>query len=437
MKHKSKVICWLTLFMTAFQLAAAESYIEVVGNRKTKTEYIQKLVNICLNNFKHEETSFDNLNKQLSLGAKKIALRRCINSYGLFSEVIIEVFNEERIKIRVKDKQSFLILPSYNQAQVREETSWGILILDFNSFGRGQLIGALFNRQEQERLDSYSFLYDAPFIDKEGKYGFSVTGFKRSQNFYSFIGSEWVYRVQEEFNFLWLRLKQRLTPKLSLTYGYSPSYLGFNNAFDNEDNEQIIAYPSQSLQTVTLNAEWNELIKRYYYEYGFRAGATLYQQLSNNGKNELDSVMVIELYAGVPSYKQHVFQWNMMAGIRNNARIYNSFRVGGEIGARGIPSDGLWSKHFLITGFDYQLPITQGRYGYWNIGPFIDLGYLWDAQHATDGNLQLSGGVSYYATGIASYVHLRQVNVPAFGLFYGTNSYLQEDYLSLYLGFRI
>ena len=409
----------------------AAPQIEVSGNKRTKTTYIQKLANICINDFDTEKISSYGSSELISQ-AKKLALQQCINNSGLFSSVVVYEFNEEIISIAVADKWSFLVLPSYSQAQARGETGWGVLFFDFNFVGRGQLLGAIFNRKEQDKQDSYSLIYDSPYIDEQGKYGFSVTALKRKLNFYEFVGDDWVFSTQEEFNFLWFRLKHRITSKFSLTYGLAPTYLGFRNAefrHGNTTNSNILP---PDIQSMTLNAEWSNLVKRYYYDRGFRSGATLFQQLNSHGEQkEMQSAVLLEMYAGVPSYQQHVFQWNLLGGTRNNIKEYDTFRIGGELGARGIPADGAWNQQYLISGFDYQLPIVQGRYGYWNIGPFIDVGHLWNLPHHPEKEL------SYYSTGIASYVHLRQVNVPAFGVSFSTNSQYLQDYLSLFIGFRL
>ena len=421
------IIVTLVTVVMAQNLYAAPQ-IDVSGNKRTKTTYIQKLANICINGFDVEKINGYG-SEELISQAKKLALRQCINNSGLFSDVVIYDFNEETISIAVTDKWSFLVLPSYSQAQALGDTGWGLLFFDFNFLGRGELLGAIFNRKGPDNQDSYSLIYDVPYIDKQGKYGFSVIALNRKQTFYNFVGDDWVFSTLEEFNFIWFKVKHRITSKFSLTYGFAPTYLGFSNARPKNGDTIKSDGLSPNIPSMTLNAEWSNVVKRYYYEKGFRSGATLFQQISND--DEMQSALLLEMYAGVPTYQQHVFQWGLLGGTRNNIKPYDAFRIGGELGARGIPADGAWSQQYLVSSFDYQLPIVQGRYGYWNIGPFIDVGYLWNLPNGPEKEL------SYYATGIVSYVHLRQVNVPAFGVSFSTNSRYQQDYLSLFIGFRL
>lgn len=420
------------------QDADAATAIEVSGNERTKVSYIKKLTNICLNDFSHARRSRKNLinlgkDTELIRQTKQLYLKQCLTNSGLFFEVQIVRFDKEKIEIIVQDKWSLLALPSYSAGPDPISVYWGLLIFDFNVGGRGQLVGFIFNRQNSEEVNSYSLLYDIPYLDTQGKFGFSLAALNRNQIYYSYEGKDWNYRVNEQFNFLWLRLKHRLTPEFSLTYGVAPSFLGFKDEVyrggRNVNTPAEIENHAQEIQSATLNTEWNNLQRRYYYERGFSFSNTIFHQLHNSQKNP-DTASLMNLYVGVPTYKQQVFQWNLEAGFRNNVERYNSWRIGGELGARAIPPDGAWSQHFAITSFDYQIPLAQGQYGYWNLGPFVDFGYLWKVQHRPEEEL------GYYAYGLASYVHLRRVNVPAFGLFIGTNNKYRENYVSFFAGFR-
>ena len=410
--------------------------IEVIGNKKTKTAYIKKLVNICLRDF--EESSRHRniraeLDDELLIQTQGYYLQRCLNSSGLFASVNIEWLEPDKISIWVSDKISFLALPSYNAGPEPISVYWGVLIFDFNAGGKGQLVGALYDRQNFDNADSYSLLYDIPYVDQEGRYGFNMVISDTKRFFYSYQGQGWNYRVRERFRFLWLRLKHRLNPQFSLTYGYAPTSFEFSNAIrirGETQEEAEIANPQQDIQGITFNVEWKNLERQFYYDKGFSFSNTLFHQLSNSQK-EAETASWMRMYWGVPSVGQHVFQGTLDLGTRSEIEPYSSWRLGGDIGERSVPRDSFWSQHFATSSFDYQLPIVQGRYGYWNFGPFIDLGYLWNVQHNEEKEF------GYYSLGIASYLHLRRINVPAIGVSFGTNSRYGNGYASIYIGYQL
>ena len=118
-------------------------------------------------------------------------------------------------------------------------------------------------------------------------------------------------------------------------------------------------------------------------------------------------------------------------GVRDEVDEVDNLRIGSEPGSRGIPDHGAWNQQYITLGLDYELLLAQGRYGYWTIGPFADQGYQWNVFHHPKKNF------GYYATGLVTYVYLQQVNVPALGLFFSSNSEYQKDFVSFYIGFRI
>ncbi len=416
---------------TTATITNAAPDIEVSGNKRTKSSYIVKLSNICLAKFDEDKARSLSSDTEVIRRAKKIHLQRCINGSGLFSSVKLEQFNSEKITILVKDKWSFLVLPSYSSGGTEDSVVWGLLFFDFNLAGQGQLFGFIYRKQPVRNLDTYSLLYDNPYLDKQGKYGFSFVLFDRAQSFFSYEGKDSNYRVDEKFRFLWLRLKHRITDNFALSYGYAPTFLGFSEQEYRDGRDVAIENPQQNIQSITLAPEWSNLERRYYYDKGFEFTSTIYHQLINSGKSP-DTAVELNMYLGVPTHKQQVFQWELQGGTRTSIEPYNSWRTGGNIGSRGLQDDGLWSQNYLSTSFDYQVPATQGRYGYWNFGPFLDLGNLSNVLHNPDNK----DGLFYYSYGISSYVHLRQVNVPAFGVSLGTTNLYDGLFGQFFVGFR-
>lgn len=429
-KYISLLIAFI--FAATIPVANAEPQIEVTGNKRTKSDYIAKLSRICLEKFDEKKARSLSNDAEVLRRSKQLHLQVCINTSGLFSSVNIEEFNDEKITINVRDKWSFLVLPSYSAGRNEDSIVWGLLFFDFNFVGRGQLFGFIYRKQPVQNLNTYSFIYDIPYLDEKGKYGFSFALFDRNQNFFSYAGDDWNYRVVENFRFLWLRLKHRITDEFSLTYGYAPTFLGFSDQ-EYKDGRAIdpIENPEQKIQSITLAPEWSNLERRYYYDKGFKFISTVYHQLSNSQKDPETAVDLIA-YAGVPTYKQQVFQWELQGGTRSDIEPYNSWQRGGELGSRGVQDNGLWGQSYLSTSFDYQVPATQGKYGYWNFGPFIDTGHVWNVLHNPDNK----DGLSYYSYGISSYVHLRRVNVPAFGISVGGTDLYDGLFSQFFVGFR-
>ena len=424
----------IAVFFLAPAAVSAAPTIEVTGNSKTKTPYVEKLTRICLNTFDTSRIQAGLVSPEVVLQAQELHLKQCLINNGLFSEIEIRGFSEDKIELFVRDKWSFIALPSYRSWEQEDSVFWGILMFDFNTRGHGELAGLIYDHQEQGKLDSFSFLYEIPYVDRDGKFGFSFAISDRNRNYYSVDDSGWNYRVLEEFQFFWLRLKQRLTPKFSLTYGYTPSNWRYRDTSCGAGGckggaTTAVPNPVQNVHGVTLGAGWEDSNRRYYYDDGEYFAATLFHQVTNSAK-VAETALIINARGGVPTRKQEVFQWHVDVGWRSDVEPYNSWRIGGEVGARGLPPDSIWGQGFATAAFDYQFPMAQGTYGFWNIGPFMDLGYIGNVQHSDNKDF---GYVNY---GIASYVHLRQVNVPALGIFYGFSDRFSDGQLGFFAGFQ-
>ncbi|MCH9665287.1 MAG: hypothetical protein K0U41_05505, partial [Gammaproteobacteria bacterium] len=300
--------------------AHAALQIDISGNKRTKDSYIEKLSHICLAKFDEERARALSTDAEVLKKGKQLHLQRCLKASGLFASVEIKELDAEKVVILVRDKWSFIVLPSYITGGIEESIVWGLLFLDFNLAGQGQLLAVNYQKQPESNLDSYSFLYDIPYLDKDGKYGFSMTISDRKQNHFSYQDIDWTYRVTEHFRFIWLRLKHRITPEFSLTYGYAPTFLGFSDEEHRGNTtpppNQIIENDAQRIHSFTFATEWSNLKRQYYYDKGFRINTIIYHQLSNSQKDDTDTAAEFKVYAGIPSTKQQVFQWELKGGTR-------------------------------------------------------------------------------------------------------------------------
>lgn len=418
----------LGLFCIGNPLWAAP-IIEITGNEKTRTSYIEKLTRICLPTLK--ATKY--VQKDLANLEKGAHLQQCLINSGLFSRVVVRTYTDERIVLEITDKAHRLVLPTYQRSQVREDIFWGVLLFDANVAGRGHSTALLYTRQQERKRNSYSFFYNIPYTSASGKHGFTLIGYNRDTDFYSYENTRWKYKTREIFQFLWLRGSYYITPDFELLYGYAPSILGYSESV-NRDNPAAIAADSYiEIQSLNLGILYDLTDRKYYYDKGFRFDSTYYQQVSRTDDKDISAAYLMDLYYGIPprSDSRHIFSLRMLGGTRDRVDEVDNLRIGSEPGSRGIPDKGAWNGQYLTVGLDYQLPIVRGRYGYWTAGPFVDYGYQWGVFHHS---VQDFG---YHATGISSFVHLLNINFPAIGMFYSSNSHYQKDFLSFYIGFSI
>lgn len=413
---------------------AAEPVVQISGNDKTKTAYIEKLTRICLKEAKKRDIFFPR--EDLRNEIMKTRIRQCLLNSNLFSEVNIPVYREtedgarEIIEIEVEDKFSQIVLPTYQQSQASHDTVWGALFYDANVRGRGESSGFLYTHQENAKRDSFSFFYEIPYLDERGKHGFTLIGYKRDTDFYSYTKTRWVYSTREQFRFLWLRGRYHINNKISLLYGYAPSYLAYSNSLDRDSGRQAddIEYTAQ---TINLGMVWDDTDQVRYYREGTMLEQIYYRQLSRTDKEEVSGAYLFNFYWGIPSPNQNILTTRISGGTYSRANELDNLRIGSEHGSRGIPYHGAWNNHYLTLGLDYEFPLVRGQYGYWTLAPFVDYGYQWEVFHHPESEFD------YYATGLSTYVYLRKVNVPALGLFFSSNSEYLKDFVSFYIGFRL
>ena len=361
-------------------------------------------------------------------------MRQCLLNTGLFSEVNFPFYSEEerQIKLEVRDKYSRVFLPTYQQSRATQDTFWGALFYDANVVGRGHSTGFLYSHQQEKKRDSYSFFYDVPYIDSQGKHGFTLIGYSRDTDFYSYQKTRWTHHTREIFRFLWLRGAYHINQDVSLLYGYAPTVLAYSSSFAREDPDtQILPDFEYTVQSFNFGMVWDATDKEFYYERGLRLQHTYYHQLSRTDNQDVSAAYLFDFYWGLPFFSRNILTMRIAAGARDRVDEVDNLRIGSEPGSRGIPDHGAWNQQYITLGLDYEFLLTKGRYGYWTIGPFIDQGYQWNVFHHPKQNF------GYYATGLVTYVYLQQVNVPALGFFFSSNSEYQKDFVSFYIGFRV
>ncbi len=416
----------ICLLVWILPLKAAE--IEITGNKRTKERYLQKLATGCIASRDQKEINKDPDPTFRTAEAIR-QLRQCLlHKADFLEDLLVTRYDEQKITIVVKEKWTFLILPSYVQSEEAADNKIGLLLYETNLGGVGNEIGVLYNRGLDSNLNTYATFFRIPYIDAAGKFDLDFILWNRDARIYNYDKERWIFRTREIFRFFWLRLKHHINDQLSLSYGYAPASLRFSDG-EFSNGTKIESTPAVNSQNFNLALEWEDTEFKYYYEAGSQLLLTWHQQAWRDDSDPLESALLFELTSTHPTYKKHFLQVSAGAGARSHVNIDDHLRVGNDIGSRGIPSDGAWGKAYATLGLDYQMPITSGRYGYWTAGPFVDAGHLWETPHIPTSEL------TYAAVGIASYVRLLKVNVPAIGVFYSHNNRYKSDFFSFYVGF--
>lgn len=401
--------------------------IEIQGNKRTKTSYLQRLVRNCeaLRDQKQIERYVGEEQRLAEAGRQ---LRECLLKRNYFETVTIDQYDEEKIRVTVRDKWTFLAIPNYQQSAESTDRVIGLFLFDANLAGIGHGLGLAYNRDLGNQLDTYFLLYQIPYLDRIGRFSLDTILVNSDSRYFSYEGDEQTFGTREAYRSTGLRLNHKIDNQLTLSYGYNAAYREFSEG-EYANGTQIDATAPVNFHRFNLGLAWEDVRSKYYFREGTGFQVNWEQQFQRDDSEDLETQLTFTSSTSIATYKRHSLRVNTAAGWRSHVTLDDYLRIGNSPGARGIPSNGAWGQTYTTLALDYQLPLVVSKYAYWTAGPFTDLGYLWDTPHHTRSE------IDYVATGFASYVYLTRVNIPALGFFYSFNNQYQNGFFSFYFGF--
>jgi outer membrane protein assembly factor BamA len=381
--------------------------VSISGNTRTKTSYIENIVKDYLQN--------NNIKEAADIDTDQ--LKDIILNKEIFSEVEV-VTRDNQINIKVKDRWTLIPLPMI-VAETDQDTKYGLFVMENNFLGYGKkmMLGAMLSASQS----SYLLMYNDPelfFTNWQFK-SFLMT---RQKTTYLYKGEDKIYGDERDSSLASFSIGYAFTDKLEGSMSLGGAQHTFVALDDYDTPEEFSAIQG------SIHVEWNNSNYRFYYREGFKAQASMEQQLARNDDDDMTQGLAVQINEEINLFAKQVCQLQVMAGYLHGGDERSYFRVGGNKGFRGVPDRGAWADQFLVTSLDYQIPLWFSKAGTWTVAPFVDMGYLHQPEFGEE-------DVTYTSYGLGTYLFLKQVAVPGLGFEFGHNDSYQKSFFKFTIGF--
>lgn len=392
---------FLVLSSTAF--GRSERTFEIKGNTRTKTEHIQSLIKVCLND-DDEALSDDSV------------LKQCLINSKLFSEVAVETKDGVSV-VSVTDRWTLIPVP-FAQAGSGRQYKYGLFLLDSNFLGWGKLLAVggtsgtggisyfvVYNDPaiffSQWTLQSSLIHTDQDLSLYEGR-GEVTDGFHEDK-------TTGVVSIGHKIGHFW--------PALSLSRHVS--------IYEVIDDFRV--HNAYSATRVGVNMRYNSSSYLFYFDKGLKLESLIEHDLSRSDGITAGLYSNAKVNLGIPLFYDHALLLQVSAGKALKGGQSDMFRLGGVRGFRGIIAQGAWAEAYFSGTIDYQVPVKKMAIGTWTVAPFMDRGVI-------DNRGGVDTTIDYYAYGVGTYVFLKEVSIPGIGIEIGKNSRYQKRFATLSFG---
>jgi monofunctional biosynthetic peptidoglycan transglycosylase len=143
---RPKLSLFLLLALSTAGISLADEItISVSGNKRTRTSYIENIVNNYL--------ARNHIDNMINVDAER--LKDLIVDKELFSEVNVNIVGN-RIDIKVKDRWTLIPIPIAT-AQSGQDTKFGLFVMETNLFGYGKtgILGGLYSQAQSSFFAMY------------------------------------------------------------------------------------------------------------------------------------------------------------------------------------------------------------------------------------------------------------------------------------------
>ncbi|MCG6969870.1 MAG: BamA/TamA family outer membrane protein [Gammaproteobacteria bacterium] len=385
-----------------------EPQLTVQGNQKTKLSYLKAKVNECL-----EEQS---VLQWADVDSDE--LQQCLLDTRLFSEVQLSI-NAPVVSITVKERWTIIPIP-YVSVQ-SDSSRYGFFLFDSNFLGRGKQ--AVIGASTGTRGNTFFTLYRDPAIFY-GKWT-GVVKYRQGQEDY--------LRYQKETEFDGYSEKTN-NGELRLGYKFSPWIEAALQVEFTRRRFDVLEPYTLSLQDYSyvylgpfFTYEHTDF--HFYFLQGNKLRLELGSQVyrSDDAKQLAQYQLVYDWQHAV--YKKNALQLHLQSLANNTDDVRDSFKLGGNLGFRGVESAGIWAKQAHSASLDYKIPFLDVKYGTWTIGPFID--------YAQFKSFDATNNQESTAYGISAFMFLKKIALPGIGINVGHNDNYLGDFVSVSIGFAL
>lgn len=381
--------------------------IVVSGNTRTKTSYIKKIIDECIEDSDIKEFT----------GTDTETLKECILNSRHFSDAEVS-FKDEQLSVKVTERWTLIPIPFVRSGR-KGETRFGGAVFESNFLGYGKTIG-VGGAYSKYHTNYYALFFDPSIFFTN--WNLRLRAAKRDEEIVLFKREEEIDGLDESTQSINFSLGYKILPRLNCSALYintTKKFSDFNNYLEPE-NYQV--------NSAGVNIRWNNSVFRFYFQEGLIVHLGFVNHFS--GQDDIDKSFTISsrLSWQKKTFYDHALQIRIAAEHLEEANRRHALRVGRRNGFRGIPEEGAWVEGYLATAVDYQIPLWISSYGTLTAAPFLDIGYL---RQAVD-NIEDD---SYVSSGLGLYYYLKRIAIPGIGIHVGHNNKYQDVFVEFAIGF--
>ncbi|WP_455210318.1 hypothetical protein [Kaarinaea lacus] len=389
-----------------------EPQLKIKGNEKTKRSYLKARVNECLE--EQDVLQWNDVDSD--------ELRQCILDSRVFSEVEVNI-DAPLVELTVKERWTVIPIP-FVRAQ-RDSNRFGFFLFDSNFLGRGKQ--AVIGASTGNRGNTFFTLYRDPSISYSKWTG--LLKFKKGQEDYLRYELEnEIDGYSEKEDTGEIRVGYKPSPWLEVALQMEFTQRSFDvlepYTLSLDDYRFIYAGPFLGYDHTDFH---------FYFQQGHKFRLELGSQAYRD-----DSASPVTQYQLIYDwqhavYSKHALQLHFESRAKNTDDVRESYKLGSNLGFRGVESAGIWAKQAHSMSVDYKIPVLDIKYGTWTVGPFIDYATFkeFDAD-ITDNNNKES-----FAYGISAFMFLKKIALPGIGIVVGRNDRYLGDFVSVAIGFAM
>ena len=388
--------------------------LNVTGNHKTKLSYLKARVDECLE--EQNATQWDDVDSD--------ELRQCILDSKVFSEVGVSI-NAPVVDLNVIERWTVIPVP-FVRAQ-RDSRRYGFFLFDSNFLGRGKQ--AVTGASAGNRGNTFFALYRDPAIFYSNWTG--LVKYKKGQEDYlRYELDNEIDGYSEKEDTGEIRLGYKLSPWLETALQMEFTQRRFNvlepYTLSLEDYRFIYAGPYLGYDHTDFH---------FYFQQGNKLRLELGSQIyRDDGASHITQYQLVydwqhAVFHDHKKFRKHALQLHVESRAKNSGDVRDSFKLGSNLGFRGVESAGIWAKQAHSVSIDYKIPFLDIKFGTWTVGPFAD--YALFKEFDADGHKET------YAYGISTFMFLKKIALPGIGIIVGHNDKYLGDFVSVSIGFAM
>lgn len=402
----------LSLPALSTSTSVLEPQVRVAGNHKTKLSYLKARVNDCLE--EQGASQWDDVDAD--------ELRQCILDSKVFSEVELNI-DAPVVALTVKERWTVIPVPF---VRVQSDSSrYGFFLFDSNFLGRGKQ--AVLGASTGNRGNTFFTLYRDPAI-LYSKWSGLVKYKKGQEDYLRFELENEIDGYSEKEDTGELRLGYKFSPWLeaALQMEYTQRHYTVLEPYtlSLEDYRFIYAGPFLGYDHTDFH---------FYFQQGNKFRLELGSQVYRD-----DNTPLVEQYQLIYDwqhavYRKHALQLRLESRAKNTDDVRDSFKLGSNLGFRGVESAGIWAKQAHSVSVDYKIPFLDIKYGTWTVGPFVDYAVFKEFDADNTGNKNKES----FAYGISTFMFLKKIALPGIGIVVGYNDKYLGGFASVAIGFAM